>query len=159
MIIVYNTRLEIKTKIQMQWTVCLWKPRTNYRLYSLMDHLSTNSVVTADAIKIWTLGDPVLFKVYCFIRTGWRDIVNISPDMKPYVQRLDELSSEAECVLWGSRIIVMPQWQKPILQELHSTHPGMNKMKSLSRGYVWWPHLDEDIDSVVRKYSVCQELI
>ena len=68
----------------------------------LMDHLSTNSVVTAYIIKIWTLRDPVSAKVYHFIRTGCSDIVNVSLDKKSYVQRRDELSSEAGCVLWGS---------------------------------------------------------
>jgi len=52
----------------------------------------------------------------------------------------------------------MPRGQKRVLQELHSTHPGMNKMKSLARSYVWWPQLDEDIDSVVRECSICREL-
>jgi len=47
----------------------------------LMDHSSTSSAVTADAINIWTLCDPVLSKVYHFICTGWNDMVNVSPEI------------------------------------------------------------------------------
>ena len=89
------------------------------------------------------------------MRTGWSGIVNVSPDIKLYVQGRDELSSVAGCVLWSSRIIVPPQGQKRLLQELHSIHPGMNKMNTLARSYVWWPHLDADLESVVKECSVC----
>ena len=43
-----------------------------------------------------------------------------------------------------------------VLQQLHDTHPGINRMKSLARSYVWWPGLDSDIQSTVQKCDVCQ---
>jgi len=36
----------------------------------LKDDLSTGAAATADAIKMWALRDPVLSKVYHFIRSG-----------------------------------------------------------------------------------------
>ena len=53
-------------------------------------------------------------------------------------------------------------WQK-ILNELHDTHPGVNKMKSLAQGggggggYIWWPGMDADITELVQTCPVCQK--
>ena len=49
--------------------------------------------------------------------------------------------------------------RKTILEELHETHPGCSKMKSLARSYVWWPNLDEDFVTMVKLccVHVCQE--
>ena len=30
-------------------------------------------------------------------------------------------------------------------------------MKALARSYVWWPKMDEEIESLVRNCTVCQE--
>ena len=30
-------------------------------------------------------------------------------------------------------------------------------MRSLARSYVWWPHIDKDIDSVVKACYECQK--
>ena len=43
-----------------------------------------------------------------------------------------------------------------MLEELHKTHPGVSKMKALARSYVWWPHMDKEIEEVVRTCENCQ---
>ena len=44
-----------------------------------------------------------------------------------------------------------------VLEELHETHLGTNKMKGLARGYVWWPKMDEDIEELVKCCESCQK--
>ena len=39
---------------------------------------------------------------------------------------------------------------------LHDAHPGMSRMKSLARSYLWWPGMDKAIEDCVRECSVCQ---
>ena len=54
-------------------------------------------------------------------------------------------------------MIVPPQGRDVVLQELHEGHPGMTKMKSLARMYVWWPNLEKDVERSVQLCHHCQE--
>ena len=35
-------------------------------------------------------------------------------------------------------------------------HPGIVKMKSLARSYVWWPNLCAEIEAKVKDCAECQ---
>ncbi len=76
--------------------------------------------------------------------------------MKPYFQRRFELSIEQNCLLWGARVIVPMKLRADILDLLHCTHLGSCSMKSLGRGYVWWPKMDAEIESIARTCQTCQ---
>ena len=39
---------------------------------------------------------------------------------------------------------------------LHESHPGIARMKSLARSYMWWPGMDKDIEHQVKACSDCQ---
>ena len=75
-------------------------------------------------------------------------------EFKPYFTRQSELSVEGTCVLWGHRVVIPLPVHKKILQDLHTGHMGMSRMKALARSFVWWPCLDSQIESVVR----CQDV-
>uniref|UniRef100_A0A3B3IN70 Gypsy retrotransposon integrase-like protein 1 n=1 Tax=Oryzias latipes TaxID=8090 RepID=A0A3B3IN70_ORYLA len=60
--------------------------------------------------------------------------------------------------MWGSRVVVPHKFRPCVLQELHSAHPGVVKMKSLARSYVWWPNIDAQIESQVKSCHSCQQL-
>ena len=85
---------------------------------------------------------------------GWPNKCDTS--LSVYSSRKTELSVFDGCLSWGSTVVIPPQCQQNILQELHSSHPGMTKMKSLAQMYVWWPGLDTDIDETVRSCDECQ---
>jgi len=46
-------------------------------------------------------------------------------------------------------------FHEPLLRELHTSHLGMNHMKSLACSYVWWPHLDADIEELSHNCIEC----
>ena len=43
-----------------------------------------------------------------------------------------------------------------VLSMLHQSHPGMSRMKSLARRYVWWPGVDKEIETCVKQCELCQ---
>ena len=53
--------------------------------------------------------------------------------------------------------MVPPQGQQRVLEELHAGHPGVARMKGLSRTIVWWPGLDGDIERKIQGCSSCQQ--
>ena len=69
----------------------------------------------------------------------------------------DYLSVEDGLVLYGSRIVVPKCGRKEVLQALHASHQGMERTKRRARQVVYWPGIDNDIETTVRACDLCQE--
>ena len=63
---------------------------------------------------------------------------------------------EEGCLLWGYRVIVPKCLRGKLLQELHKDHPGVIRMKSVARSFMWWPGLDKDIEHLAKSCQSCQ---
>ena len=135
--------------------VSLSSETTPADLIFLTDHLSA-TCISAHHIKQWTSQDPVLSCVHRFILTGWPER-DWQPEFRPYFSKRYELSVFDRCILRASRIVVPPPGRDQVLQELHETHSGVSKMKSLARAYIWWPDMDSQIEQLVNSCPVCQE--
>ena len=119
----------------------------------LMENMD-NSTITAKQIQLWTRRDRILSQVYRYTLNGWPK--DTDPQLRPHKSRMAELSVFDGCILWGSRIVVPPPGRNYVLEELHTAHPGISRMKSLARGYVWWPKMDKDLEVKVRMCQQCQ---
>ncbi|KRY35449.1 Transposon Tf2-8 polyprotein [Trichinella spiralis] len=113
-----------------------------------------NSPLHSKDITRITAKDPILTRVLSWAWRSWPKSVS-DERLKPYVTRQHELSIHNGCLLWGSRVIIPLQARHKIFKELHIGHPGIVRMKALSRSYVWWPKLDSEIENLVyaRNYS------
>ena len=95
-----------------------------------------NHAVDAPSIRRWTDRESPLSRVRSLILEGWVEWLK-SDELYPNYVKRSELSVLDGCILWGSRVIIHPQGRERVVEELHATHPGIVKMKSLARCYLW----------------------
>lgn len=86
--------------------------------------------------------------------TGWPNKVE-DDNIKPYFNKRTELTCEEHCVMWGYRVLVPHKIRSMLLDELHSSHLGIVKMKSLARTYFYWPGLDAAIEKLGKACIAC----
>ncbi|XP_061152316.1 uncharacterized protein K02A2.6-like [Syngnathus typhle] len=111
--------------------------------------------VTCAQISKETRNDPLLSRVYDLTVNGWP--MHADTELKDYFTRKDQLTVSQGCVLWGSRVVVPPKLRSKVLNSLHDGHMGVVKMKSLARSYVWWPGLDNQIETLVKTCRGCHQ--
>ncbi|XP_064624542.1 uncharacterized protein K02A2.6-like [Lineus longissimus] len=119
--------------------------------FSLADELP----VAARDITEETRKDPVMSRVFMYIQNGWpRELPDGS--LQPYWNRREELSVDQGCILWGLRVVIPPKYRQRLLSELHHEHWGVVRMKSMARGYLWFPlGIDQDIETLVSACDAC----
>ena len=126
------------------------EPKEDIYYFSLVDDLP----ITSYEISQETVKDPILSRVLDYTLNGWPGHVK-DDTLKPYCIRKDELTVDQNCVLWGLRVIIPLKLQAKLLDDLHTEHPGMVRMKSLARSYLWWPCLDKQIEEKVSACIAC----
>ena len=58
--------------------------------------------------------------------------------------------------MYADRIVIPLVLRRKILKEFHTGHPGMSRMKSLMRGFVYWPGMDKEVEKCVKLCKGCQ---
>ena len=92
--------------------------------------------------------------MYDFTLHGWPQALD-DPVLQPYFSRKQELSVDRGCVLWGLRVVIPEKYRVRLLDDLHQEDHGIWRMKSLARGYFWWPRLNAAIVERVQQCHVC----
>ncbi|XP_063635189.1 uncharacterized protein K02A2.6-like [Cydia splendana] len=110
--------------------------------------------LTSQDVQKATEKNIILRQVLTYIRGGW-PASSTSEELKPFFSRRHELYVEGGCVMWGYRMVIPENLRANILKELHSSHQGMVKMKSVARSFVWWPNIDSDIEAMSRNCAIC----
>ncbi|XP_037944434.1 uncharacterized protein K02A2.6-like [Teleopsis dalmanni] len=105
--------------------------------------------VKAERIAIETRKDKHLGKIIrllesgrCLKREGYK-----SPEAS-YV-----LSSG--CLTFEHRVVIPPHYRQRLLENLHTSHLGMVKMKGIARSFIYWPGIDKDIENMANECDGC----
>uniref|UniRef100_A0A1B0FM97 RNA-directed DNA polymerase n=1 Tax=Glossina morsitans morsitans TaxID=37546 RepID=A0A1B0FM97_GLOMM len=65
----------------------------------------------------------------------------------PFEYRKNELSIEYGCILSDFRVVIPIKLRTKVLTELHSSHFGIVKIKTMARSYIWVPIMHRGIEN------------
>lgn len=124
---------------------------------TILEHTFSRIPVTSQDIINSTKQDKSLQKLRHYIINGWpQNKQEISDQVVAQFWTFKDLLCETnDIIMMGDRILVPERHRKTILDYLHKSHPGITRMKSLARSYVFWPGLDKDINDKVQNCLPC----
>ncbi|XP_053616055.1 uncharacterized protein K02A2.6-like [Plodia interpunctella] len=129
--------------------------RCTTRPLGYMNIVIDNVPVDFRDVSKHTKGDALLSKILGYVKFGW-PLKASCEEEKSYFERKKDIVTELDCLIYKYRIIIPPKLRKMVLEEIHEGHLGINKMKNLSRNYVYWPGLDSDLETVCRTCEACR---
>lgn len=118
-----------------------------------INYLEENLPISCVEISKETDKDEILSRVKHYVLNNWP--MKCPAEMKVFISKRDQLYVEGGCLMWGYKVVVPTSLRQKVLNELHKTHLGIVKTKSLARSYVWWPRMDQDIECVCRACFTC----
>ena len=90
----------------------------------------------------------------CVIRNEPDRLQDIIPYLFSYWR---DLSVKHSCVFLDERIAIPKAIKDPVLEDIHSTHPGSFAMLSLAQN-IWWPYIHRDILAKASECKACTEI-
>lgn len=117
-------------------------------------HEPLSSVVTLAELQQASAADEALTTLRSYVRDGWP--AKVDDRLLPYHRIRDELSCwGAVCLARGHRAVIPETLRSRVLHMAHEGHLGVVKVKQRCRDTVWWPHIDTDVEELVRNCACC----
>ncbi|XP_046750596.1 uncharacterized protein K02A2.6-like [Diprion similis] len=114
------------------------------------------NIVDWQEVVLETKRDEVLSRIVKFCILGWpNNNKDLSSEEQNYLVKKNEIAIEGNCLFWGCRVIIPESLWDWILADLHASHLGIVKIKALTRSYVWWPNIDQNIENTVKSCGIC----
>ena len=116
---------------------------------------TTHTAICNDQVKAELEKDLVLTKLINQLQNGtldWSD-----PDLVPY-KSLRESFSISDCglIMRRQQLVIPASFVKQIIGLAHEGHQGIGKSKSLLRETVWFPKLNDLVESTIKNCIACQ---
>ncbi|VDM29077.1 unnamed protein product [Toxocara canis] len=116
--------------------------------------------LTHTTLRAATGKDEILQAAISYTSTSWPDIKHLRKlptwsELELHHRSRNVLTVEQECLMFADRMTIPQTLRFKFLRALHRGHPGTTRMKSLARSYVYWPHLDRDLEALASQCSAC----
>ena len=113
--------------------------KTKLTLYVFYTHQMQILPVSSREIRRGTMADSTMWTqtVFEMVTTGrFPADKDTRSELSPFLIRLNELTVQQGCLMWGIQVIAPLKLRPCVLAKLHVAHPGVVRMKSLARSYV-----------------------
>lgn len=116
--------------------------------------------VTRQDLQRETACDSILKSVAKYVANGWpRKLSMLSnQSLKPYYLCRNDIALENGILMRGHKVIIPQSVRGRILEELHSSHFGIVKMKADARSRLWFPGIDAELEKLAGTCRVCAQL-
>ena len=114
------------------------------------------SIITISQFKTESNNDDVFNELKSHIHNGWQNYKSMSDQMQSYKNVKDELYVCDDIIMRGDRIVVPCTLTNNLLHAAHESHQGMTRTKQRLRELYWWPHMDKQVDDLVKQCTTCK---
>ena len=105
-----------------------------------------------------TSRDPTMKLLSRTIQDGWPDEIRQVPNsLRTFWSYRDELGIVNGIIFKGRQVVVPESLREDILEQLHTSHMGIERTRRLARDTVYWPGISKDIEKIVKTCQACQE--
>ncbi|XP_055591145.1 uncharacterized protein K02A2.6-like [Uranotaenia lowii] len=112
--------------------------------------LDIPKAVTLEEVEDISSRDSELRDTITALETG--ELGKVPQVFKPFIS---ELSRSGNLLIRGDRLVIPTLLRSRVLDIAHETHPGIVVMKRNLRQKVWWPLMDKEVESYVKKCKAC----
>ena len=115
--------------------------------------------VTWDDVRLAMASDASMTRLLEIIDDGFPDMPgDTPPDLKPYHQFRDKLTSFDGIAMYNDRIVIPPALRDRVLEALHSAHQGVSQMCSRAESSFFWPGMTPAITAIRARCSSCNRM-
>ena len=115
--------------------------------------------MSAETVKLFlatTHNYEHLKDVQQWVKNGW-PTKNVTNGAKAYWNHRDEIVESDGLTMKGNKVIVPKVLRPEMLQIIHSAHLGTEKWKRRARDSLFWPGMNTEIETKVKRCDVCQQ--
>ena len=122
-------------------------------------HFVQFSTQRLEILRDETQQDAELMELQSIILDGWPEKRNEVPaEIRKYWAFRDEMAVADGLVTKGDCVIIPKTLRRDILEKLHAAHQGIEKTRLRARTCVYWSGINGDIEEMINKCGICQEV-
>ena len=116
--------------------------------------------VTWDDIRLATASDPTMIALTNVIEDSFpEDRASLAPDLRPYYQFRDFLTTFDGVVLYHDRVVIPTSLRDQVLESLHSAKQGVSQMCSRAETSFFWPGMTPAISEMRARCQQCNRMV